>query len=54
MSAREGFGILSLASICPIIAVLTMGIIIQIKNKFAQNEDQSDSIDPNLVTEKEL
>ena len=54
VSAIEGFGILSLASICPIIAVLTMGIIIQIKNKFAQNEDVSDTIDQNLVTEKEL
>ena len=29
VSAVEGFGILSLASICPIIAVLSMGIIIQ-------------------------
>ena len=31
-----------------------MGIIIQIKNKFAQNEDVSDTIDQNLVAEKEL
>ena len=54
VSAIEGFGILSLASICPIIAVLTMGIIIQIKNKFAQNEDETVTIDQNLVTEKEL
>ena len=54
VSAIEGFGILSLASICPIIAVLTMCLIIQIKNKFAKNEDESNSIDPNLVTEKEL
>ena len=30
VSAVEGFGILSLASICPIIAVLSMGIYIQI------------------------
>ncbi len=30
VSAVEGFGILSLASICPIIAVLSMGIVIQI------------------------
>jgi hypothetical protein len=30
VSAVEGFGILSLASICPIIAVLTMGIYIQV------------------------
>ena len=54
VSAVEGFGILSLASICPIIAVLSMGIIIQLKNKFPQNEDKSSSIDPNLVSEKEL
>ena len=54
VSAIEGFGILSLASICPIIAVLTMGIIIQIKNKFAKDEDVLDTIDQNLVTEKEL
>ena len=54
VSAIEGFGILSLASICPIIAVLSMGIIIQIKNKIAQKEDDTTSIDPSLVTEKEL
>ena len=29
VSATEGFGILSLASICPIVAVLTMGLVIQ-------------------------
>ena len=29
VSAVEGFGILSLASICPIVAVLTMGLVIQ-------------------------
>ena len=54
VSAIEGFGILSLASICPIIAVLTMGIIIQLKNKFSQKEDDVTSIDPNLVAQKEL
>ena len=54
VSAIEGFGILSLASICPIIAVLSMGIIIQIKNKFSKNEDNTTSIDPNLVTAEEL
>jgi len=31
VSATEGFGILSLASICPIIAVLTMGLLIKVK-----------------------
>ena len=54
VSATEGFGILSLASICPIIAVLSMGIIIQLKNKFSQKEDDITSIDPNLVSQKEL
>ena len=33
VSATEGFGILSMASICPILAVLTMGLYIQIKQK---------------------
>ena len=33
VSAIEGFGILSLASICPIVAVLTMGLAIQIMQK---------------------
>ena len=44
VSAIEGFGILSLASICPIVAVLTMGIIIQIINKShkSQFEDEEE------------
>lgn len=33
VSAVEGFGILSLARICPIIAVLTMGVVIRVMNK---------------------
>ena len=33
VSAIDGFGILSLASICPIVAVLTMGIVIKMMNK---------------------
>ena len=33
VSAIEGFGILSLASICPIVAVLTMGLFIQFRQK---------------------
>jgi hypothetical protein len=33
VSAIEGFGILSLASICPIVAVLTMGLVIQVRQK---------------------
>ena len=38
VSAVEGFGILSLASICPIVAVLAMGIVIQIINKNHSNK----------------
>ncbi len=33
VSATEGFGILSMASICPILAVLCMGIFIRLKQK---------------------
>ena len=33
VSAVEGFGILSLASICPIVAVLTMGLVIQFRQR---------------------
>jgi hypothetical protein len=33
VSAIEGFGILSLASICPILAVLTMGLAISYLNR---------------------
>jgi len=33
VSAVEGFGILSLASICPIVAVLSMGLVIQFRQK---------------------
>jgi hypothetical protein len=36
VSAVEGFGILSLASICPILAVLAMGLAIQYKNRVNQ------------------
>jgi hypothetical protein len=39
VSAVEGFGILSLASICPIVAVLSMGLFIQIINKRALKEE---------------
>ena len=44
VSAVEGFGILSLASICPILAVLTMGLTIQFLNK-------RQSVEPSNVTE---
>ena len=54
VSAIEGFGILSLASICPIIAVLSMGIIIQLKNKYIQNNEGIVSNNANLVIEREL
>ena len=33
VSATEGFGILSMASICPILAVLFMGLFIQFQQK---------------------
>ena len=42
VSAAEGFGILSLASICPIIAVLSTGAIIQLKQK--RNTQKSETI----------
>ncbi|MDC3328054.1 DUF1538 domain-containing protein [Pseudomonadales bacterium] len=38
VSAVEGFGILSLASICPILAVLTMGLGIQYSNRTKSSE----------------
>ena len=38
VSAVEGFGILSLASICPIVAVLSMGLVIQLLNRRSSNE----------------
>lgn len=38
VSAVEGFGILSLASICPIVAVLSMGLVIQFMNKRSSND----------------
>ena len=41
VSAVEGFGILSLASICPIVAVLSMGLIIQFMNKRSVNKQSS-------------
>ena len=53
VSAVEGFGILSLASICPIIAVLTMGVAIRIMNK-TQNEDPKDGIiSDDMIKEKQ-
>ena len=41
VSAIEGFGILSLASICPIVAVLTMGLVIQVRQKSATSSAAS-------------
>ena len=38
VSATEGFGILSMASICPILAVLLMGLYIQFKQKHNKKE----------------
>ena len=43
VSAVEGFGILSLASICPIIAVLSMGIFIQFRRVHASRTTTSGS-----------
>jgi hypothetical protein len=41
VNAVEGFGILSMASICPICAVLTMGLIVQAKAKKAKASSPS-------------
>ena len=41
VSAVEGFGILSLASICPILAVLTMGLGIQYLNRTKSSENHT-------------
>ena len=41
VNAVEGFGILSMASICPICAVLTMGLIVQAKAKKAEASSPS-------------
>ena len=41
VSAVEGFGILSLASIFPILAVLTMGLIIQFFNRTKSPENNT-------------
>jgi len=47
VSAVEGFGILSLASICPILAVLAMGLAIQYKNRINQ-PDKTKSLEATL------
>ena len=39
VSATEGFGILSMASICPILAVLTMGLYIKFKQKMVEKKN---------------
>ena len=38
VSAIDGFGILSLASICPIVAVLSMGLVIRLLNDKTKNK----------------
>ena len=38
VSAIDGFGILSLASICPIVAVLSMGLVIRLMNEKTKNK----------------
>ena len=49
VSAVEGFGILSLASICPIIAVLTMGVAIRIMNKSQDSSTEDEIVSDDLV-----
>ena len=49
VSAVEGFGILSLASICPIIAVLTMGVAIRIMNKSQDSLTEDEIVSDDLV-----
>ena len=39
VSAVEGFGILSLASICPIIAVLTTGLAIRVRQRMTTPQE---------------
>jgi hypothetical protein len=51
VSAVEGFGILSLASICPIIAVLTMGVAIRIINKVQKDAPDDEIISDNMIKE---
>ena len=51
VSAVEGFGILSLASICPIIAVLTMGVAIRILNKAENEAPNEDIISDDMIKE---
>ena len=53
VSAVEGFGILSLASICPIIAVLTMGVAIRIMNKAQDEESNEDIISDDMIKENQ-
>jgi len=53
VSAVEGFGILSLASICPIIAVLTMGVVIRIMNKTQDEESNKDIISDDMIKENQ-
>ncbi len=43
VSALEGFGILSLASICPIIAVLTMGLYIRVTNRKSESQGSEET-----------
>ncbi len=49
VSAVEGFGILSLASICPIIAVLTMGVAIRIMNKSQDSSTEDEIVSDDLA-----
>ncbi len=44
VSAIEGFGILSMASLCPIMSVLTVGLVVQYKEKLRQQKIQKVSL----------
>jgi len=46
VGAIEGFGILSMASICPILAVLSTGLWVQWKIKRRHKSDESDFQSP--------
>ena len=52
VSAVEGFGILSLASICPIIAVLTMGVVIKMMNRSQDSSTEDEIVSGDIVKDQ--
>ena len=50
VSAVEGFGILSLASICPIVAVLSMGIFIRLQHRFSAQPATGNVMEERTIT----